>query len=120
MLQKEVKSIIRKLSNQPINNVVYIGMGEPFLNYTNVIESCKILTDTKAFNFSSRKITISTSGILPKIEKFIKNQEKYKLAISLNASNNNIRNKLIPINKKWPIEKLLGALKKYICLAESD
>ena len=97
----------------PITNIVFMGMGEPFLNYKNVIKSCKIINDSKGFNLSSKKITISTSGILPKIEKFISEKHKYKLAISLNASNNITRDKLIPINKKWPIENILTAIKKY-------
>jgi len=97
----------------PITNIVFMGMGEPFLNYNNVIKSCKIMNDSMGFNLSSKKITISTSGILPKIEKFISEGHKYKLAISLNASNNITRDRLIPINKKWPIEHILKALKKY-------
>ena len=98
---------------QPITNIVFMGMGEPFLNYNNVIKSCKILNDTNGFNLSSKRITISTSGILPKIKQFINEKHKYKLAISLNASNNKTRDKLIPINKKWPIETILNSIQKY-------
>ena len=105
--------IISNEREVPITNIVFMGMGEPFLNYNNVIKSCKIMNDINGFNLSSKKITISTSGILPKIEKFIEEKHKYKLAISLNASNNVTRNKLIPINKKWPIEDILNAIKKY-------
>ena len=97
----------------PITNIVFMGMGEPFLNYKNVIKSCEIMNNPKGFYLSSKKITISTSGILPKIERFITEKHKYKLAISLNASNNVTRDKLIPINKKWPIEDILIAIKKY-------
>ena len=105
--------IIQNNSNIPITNIVFMGMGEPFLNYSNVIKACKIFCDTKAFNFSYKRITISTSGILPKIKKYINEKEKYKLAISLNASNNEIRDKIIPINKKWNIEMILNSLKNY-------
>ena len=105
--------IISNKRRVPITNIVFMGMGEPFLNYNNVIKSCKIMNDTIGFNLSSKKITISTSGILPKIKKFINEKHKYKLAISLNASNNDIRNQLIPINKKWPIEDILLIIKKY-------
>ena len=90
-----------------------MGMGEPFLNYNNVIKACDIFTNPLGFNLSTKKITISTSGILPKIEKYITEKQKYKLAISLNASNNKTRSKLIPINKKWPIEDILNIIKKY-------
>ena len=105
--------IIQKHSDLPITNIVFMGMGEPFLNYTNTIKACKILSDNKAFNFGAKRITVSTSGILPKIKKYIEEKHRYKLAISLNASNNELRDKIIPINKKWNIQNILDALKKY-------
>ena len=105
--------IIQKNSNLPITNIVFMGMGEPFLNYLNTINACKILSDNKAFNFGKKRITISTSGILPKIKKYIEEKHRYKLAISLNAPNNELRDKIIPINKKWNIDDILAALKKY-------
>ena len=105
--------IIANERHKSITNIVFMGMGEPFLNYKNVIKSCEIMNDSMAFNLSSKKITISTSGILTKIKQFINEKHKYKLAISLNASNNNDRDKLIPINKKWPIEEILSTLKQY-------
>ncbi len=98
---------------QKITNIVFMGMGEPFLNYTNVIKACKIINDPSGFNLSSKRITISTSGILPIMKQFILEKHKYKLAISLNASNNSDRDKLIPINKKWPIEDILDTIKDY-------
>ena len=70
-----------------------MGMGEPFLNYANVIKACKIINDPSGFNLSSKRITISTSGILPIMKQFILEKHKYKLAISLNASNNSDRDK---------------------------
>ena len=105
--------IIRSLSKQRIDNVVYMGMGEPFLNYENVIKSAEILNNKKGFNISVNKITISTVGIISKIKKFIKDNEKYGLAISLNAPNDNIRNIIMPINKKWPIKDLIDINKSY-------
>ena len=98
---------------QKITNIVFMGMGEPFLNYDNVIKACKIINDPSGFNLSSKRITISTSGILPIMKQFILEKHKYKLAISLNASNNSDRDKLIPINKKWPIEDILDTIKDY-------
>ena len=98
---------------QKITNIVFMGMGEPFLNYANVIKACKIINNPSGFNLSSKKITISTSGILPIMKQFILEKHKYKLAISLNASNNSDRDKLIPINKKWPIEDILDTIKDY-------
>ena len=105
--------LVNSIRDEKITNVVFMGMGEPFLNYDNVIKSCYILHNQNGFGLSSKKITISTSGILPKIDKYINEKHKFKLAISLNASNNDSRNQLIPINKKWPIEKLLESLKQY-------
>ena len=98
--------VLDNISHQ-ITNIVYMGMGEPFLNYKNVIKSAEILSHPKAFNFSKKRITISTAGILPNLRKFIDDKEKYKLAISLNASNNKSRDQLMPINNKWPIEDLI-------------
>ena len=110
-----IEQIIRISKDRkiPITNIVFMGMGEPFLNYENVIKACDILNNTSGFNLGAKRITISTSGILPKIEKYINEKHKYKLAISLNASNNTTRNKLIPINKKWPIENILDTIKEY-------
>ena len=104
---------IKNNIEKPITNIVFMGMGEPFLNYKNVIKSCEILCDHNGFNLSSKRITISTSGILPKIDLYIKEKHKYKIAISLNASNDNFRDKIMPINKKWNIKSLIDSIKKY-------
>ena len=98
--------IVQNYVNTPITNIVFMGMGEPFLNYNNVIIAADLMNDKKGLNFSYHRITISTSGIVPKIAKFINDKIKYNLAISLNASDDKTRNKLIPINKKWPINTL--------------
>ena len=110
-----IEQIIMILKDReiPVTNIVFMGMGEPFLNYDNVIKASDIFSDSLGFNLSTKKITISTSGIIPKIKKYISEEQKYKLAISLNASNNNVRDELIPINKKWPIENILEVIKKY-------
>ena len=105
--------LVKNNTSTPITNIVFMGMGEPFLNYRNVIESCKIFTNHKAFNLGTKRITISTAGILPQIDLFIKEKHKYKLALSLNAPNDSIRNKIMPINKKWNIKELISSLKKY-------
>ena len=106
--------IIRRLTGVAINNVVYMGMGEPFLNYDNVIKSAGILNNKKGFNISAQKITISTVGIVPKIKRFIEEKNKFGLAISLNASNDLTRNTIMPINKKWPISDLINMNKMYV------
>ena len=90
-----------------------MGMGEPFLNYSRVIKACKIFSDSKAFNLGAKRITISTSGILPKINQFYEEGRKYKLAISLNASNDKTRSKIMPINNKWSISDLVAIGRKH-------
>ncbi|MBI65723.1 MAG: 23S rRNA (adenine(2503)-C(2))-methyltransferase RlmN [Candidatus Marinimicrobia bacterium] len=101
------------IKSHPITNIVFMGMGEPLLNYKNVIKASNIINDNNGFNISSKKITISTAGILPKIKQFIKEEQKYKLAISLNSAINEIRNQIMPINKKWPIDQIITTIKKY-------
>jgi 23S rRNA (adenine2503-C2)-methyltransferase len=98
---------IRNNIETPISNIVFMGMGEPFLNYTRVIKAAEIFHHHRGFGLGAYRITISTSGILPKIHQFYEEKHKFKLAISLNASNDETRNKIMPINKKWPIAKLV-------------
>ncbi|MDD5731389.1 MAG: 23S rRNA (adenine(2503)-C(2))-methyltransferase RlmN [Patescibacteria group bacterium] len=97
-----------------VTNIVFMGMGEPFLNYENVIEAIKILNDKDGFNLGHRHMTISTSGIVPGILKFADEDIQTNLAISLHASNNKLRSKLMPVNKKYPLEKLLPAVSLYM------
>jgi len=97
-----------------IDNIVYMGMGEPLLNYDNVLKSIRIITDEMGLNFSSRKITISTCGLVPEIKKLSEEKIPLTLAISLHAANNELRNTLVPINKKYPLEDLLGAVRYFI------
>ena len=105
--------IVNKHIDKKITNVVFMGMGEPFLNYNNVINAANNFSNPKGFNLSTKKITISTAGILPQIKKFISENQKFKLAISLNASNDKSRNTIMPINKKWNISSILNEIKKY-------
>ncbi|XZR53271.1 MAG: 23S rRNA (adenine(2503)-C(2))-methyltransferase RlmN [Enterobacteriaceae bacterium] len=96
-----------------ITNIVIMGMGEPLLNFKNIISAILIMFDKYCFNFSKRRIILSTVGILPilnKLKKFI----DIKLALSLHASNNKIRNIIIPLNKKYNIENILKSIKNYI------
>ena len=97
-----------------VTNVVFMGMGEPFLNYDDVLEAIRILNDKNGFNLGARHISISTIGITEGIEKLAKEKLQINLAISLHAPNNNLRSKLMPINKKYPIEKILAAVDDYI------
>ena len=104
---------VRENEKQAITNVVFMGMGEPFHNYNNVINAADIFHSPRGFNLAATRITISTAGILPQIQQFIFEKQRYKLAISLNAVDDALRTQLMPVNKKWPIEDLIGEGKKY-------
>jgi 23S rRNA (adenine2503-C2)-methyltransferase len=104
---------------QKITNVVLMGMGEPFDNYDAVMESLELMTDDQAFKLGPRKITVSTSGLLPKIERFFK-ETRVRLAISLNAPNDEIRSKLMPVNRAYPIADLLDVVKKNAHVTEDN
>ncbi len=104
--------LVKKQISKPITNIVFMGMGEPFLNYNRVLQAADIFHDPLAFNIASKKITISTSGVFPKIKQFILEKRKYSLAISLNSVNNEVRTKLMPLNKKWPINDIVEFLRE--------
>lgn len=95
-----------------ISNVVFMGMGEPLYNLNNVSEAVDIMADGEGLSLSKRRITVSTSGVVPEIEK-LGEQCSPMLAISLHAVNDELRNKLIPLNKKYPIKDLLFACQNY-------
>ena len=97
---------------EKITNIVLMGMGEPLLNYENVLKFLKILVDSRGFGFSHNKITVSTSGIVPAIEKLGKDID-VNLAVSLNASTDEIRARLMPVARKYTLKDLLAALKSY-------
>ena len=99
--------------SKPITNIVFMGMGEPLLNFDAVIESAKIMKDQLAYGLSRKRVTISTSGIVPNIDRLSKEID-ISLAISLHASENKLRDQIVPINKKYPIESLLRSCKKYL------
>ena len=105
--------MIEKLLGERISHVVVMGIGEPFDNYDNLIKFFKIINHPKGLAIGARHITVSTCGIIPKIEEFSDFPLQINLAISLHAPNNEIRNKIMPINKVYPIEKLMVALKEY-------
>jgi len=103
-----------KKIKEKITNIVFMGMGEPFLNYQNVMEAIKILNDEKRFNLGARHFSISTIGITEGIEKLAEEKLQINLAISLHAPDDELRLKLAPTNKKYPIGKILNAVDGYI------
>lgn len=110
---------VRRFSERPITNIVFMGMGEPFHNYDQVIKAANILNSDTGFAHGARKITISTSGMVPQIRRFADEGHRYKLAVSLNASEDASRTKLMPINKKWDIQELVKACKYYTELSRN-
>ena len=96
-----------------ISNVVLMGMGEPLLNFDNVVKSINIMLDDNAYGLSKRRVTLSTSGVVPALER-LKELTDVTLAVSLHAPNDELRDQLVPINKKYPIKELLAACKNYI------
>ena len=96
-----------------ITNIVFMGMGEPLDNYGPVVDALRLMTSPEAMKISTRKVTVSTSGLVDKMKAFQKENLAINLAISLNASDNPTRDQLMPINRKYPIEVLIDCLKKY-------
>jgi 23S rRNA (adenine2503-C2)-methyltransferase len=98
---------------EQITNVVFMGMGEPLDNYGPVVDALRLMISPQAMKISTRKVTVSTSGLVGKMKEFQEEGLAINLAISLNASDNATRDRLMPINKKYPIEVLMDCLKKY-------
>jgi 23S rRNA (adenine2503-C2)-methyltransferase len=104
-----------KKENESVSNVVFMGMGEPFLNYDNVMAAVRIINDQKqGFGIGSRHISVSTVGITEGIKKLSDEPLQVNLAISLHAANNELRSKIVPANKKYPIEKIMASVKRYL------
>ncbi|MCK5412749.1 MAG: 23S rRNA (adenine(2503)-C(2))-methyltransferase RlmN [Candidatus Pacebacteria bacterium] len=97
-----------------VTNIVFMGMGEPFLNYDNVLKAIRIFNDKEGFNIGARRISISTAGIIEGIDRLSKEKLQVNLAISLHAAKNDLRLKLMPINKKYPLDKVLASVDRFI------
>lgn len=105
---------IRKEVGVPLTNVVVMGMGEPFLNYEAVLKALDIFNTPDGPGIGHRKITVSTVGIVPGIKRYTLEKRPYKLAVSLNATTDEVRNALMPINKKYPLAMVLDAVREYV------
>jgi len=101
-------------NDEHVTNVVVMGMGEPFNNYENVMDGLDRLNDPKAFGMGARRITLSTVGLVPEIKRFADEGTQYNLAISLHTVDDTLRSSMIPINKKYPVNALLGACRYYV------
>ena len=96
-----------------VSHIVLMGMGEPLDNYENVLRFLELITNTDGLNIGARNISISTCGIVPKIRELIKTHPQYTLSVSLHAPNDEIRSRIMPINKRWGTEELLEACREY-------
>ena len=97
-------------ADRPISNVVFMGMGEPLLNLDAVVEAIRLLVDPKAFGLAPRRVTVSTVGLVPKIGELLA-QVPVNLAVSLHATTDAVRDRLVPLNRRYPLAALLGALR---------
>ncbi len=107
-----------KSEDKRINNLVFMGMGEPLFNYENVAAAIKILLDPDGVGFSKRRITLSTSGVVPMIER-CGNELEVSLAVSLHATNDALRDQIVPLNRKYPIKELMQACRNYPAVSNS-
>lgn len=102
-----------------ISNVVMMGMGEPLANYENVVRSLSIMLDDHGYGLSRRRVTVSTSGMVPQMDR-LKEDMPVALAVSLHASNDRIRDEIVPLNKKYPLKELMAACQRYLLKAPRD
>lgn len=112
---EQVISVARRLdaNGDSLSNVVFMGMGEPFQNYDASMEAIDRLNDPAGFNFGKRRFTISTVGLVPMIERFTRERRQANLAISLHAATNALRERLLPINRRYPLDVLMPACRSY-------
>jgi 23S rRNA (adenine2503-C2)-methyltransferase len=103
-----------KAKGERITNIVFMGMGEPFHNYENVMDAVRLLNDPNGLGMGHRHITISTVGVVPGIERFTTEGLQVNLAVSLHAPSDEQRSRIMPVNRRWPIAELLGACANYV------
>ncbi|MGH8629158.1 MAG: 23S rRNA (adenine(2503)-C(2))-methyltransferase RlmN, partial [Burkholderiales bacterium] len=106
-------------AERPISNVVMMGMGEPLANFDNVVRAMRIMLDDHAYGLSRRRVTLSTSGIAPAIDR-LRLECPVALAVSLHAPNDALRDQLVPINRKYPLKELLAACRRYLDPAPAE
>lgn len=105
---------IQKATGEPISNVVFMGIGEPFDNYDNVMKAIRLINHPKGLNIGARHISVSTCGLVPKIRQFADEPFQCNLCISLHSSKNDVRTSMMPVNEAYPIEEVLKACQYYI------
>jgi 23S rRNA (adenine2503-C2)-methyltransferase len=110
---------VDRRSDRIISNVVMMGMGEPLLNLDNVVPALKLMIDDNAYGLSRRRVTVSTSGVVPEMDRLAQ-ECPVALAVSLHAPNDQLRNELVPLNRKYPLDELVAACNRYLKKAPRD
>ncbi|HBN90330.1 MAG: 23S rRNA (adenine2503-C2)-methyltransferase [Rheinheimera aquimaris] len=105
--------------DKPVTNVVMMGMGEPLLNLNNVVPAMELMLEDYGFGLSKRRVTLSTSGVVPALD-LLRDKIDVALAISLHAPNNELRNELVPVNRKYPMEEFLAASRRYVANSKAN
>ena len=106
------------VGHRPVTNVVMMGMGEPLANFDAVVSAMRIMLDDHAYGMSRRRVTLSTSGMVPWMDR-LRDALPVSLAVSLHAPNDALRDRLVPINRKWPLRELLAACRRYVEVASA-
>lgn len=119
MLRRSRGTVPGPKGERQITNIVLMGMGEPLLNYAPSVSALKLMLDDNAYGLSRRRVTLSTSGVIPMIDK-LSADCPVALAVSLHASNDQLRDDLVPLNKKYPLAELMQACKRYLEFAPRD
>lgn len=112
-----IEQVLFLLAGEPMGdrtpNIVFMGMGEPFRNYDTVMKTIHLMMDKEGLGIGARKITVSTAGDIPGIQKFAHEEHQVRLSVSLHAANNTLRSRLVPLNRKYPLEDLRDAILYY-------
>ena len=109
----EISRILQQEKKRRITNIVLMGMGEPLANFDEVLKALLVIASDKGLGFATRRVTVSTNGLVPEIEKLGRSGVRVNLAISLNATTDEVRDRIMPVNRRYPIKELLAACRHY-------
>jgi len=106
--------VLRDEGDRRVTNVVFMGMGEPFHNYDQTLRACRLLNDPDGFGLAARSISVSTVGVVPGIDRFAAEPLQLNLAVSLHAATDELRDRLVPLNRTYPLDAVFGACERYV------
>jgi 23S rRNA (adenine2503-C2)-methyltransferase len=118
-LKNQANRTTGEIAERPVSNVVMMGMGEPLANFENVVTALQVMLDDHAYGLSRRRVTVSTSGIVPAMDRLAE-RCPVALAVSLHAPNDALRDQIVPINRKYPLRELMAACRRYLVHAPRD